>query len=295
MIPTLNQPILHPLDPASYRSLLRGFLKEDLGTGDITTEATVAAERRAAGRFVVKSNLTLAGLDIAFEVFRTLDHDAVTSSRLRDGDALEPGDELGEVRGSGRALLSGERVALNLLQRLCGVATLTAQYAEAVAGTRAKIFDTRKTTPGLRALEKYAVTAGGGCNHRSGLYDAVLIKENHIRLAGNLGRAVASARKLNERASFIEVEVTCGEELRQALAAGPDIILLDNMTPEEVAEAVTAARRQNDRILLEASGGITLANVRQYAEAGVDRISIGALTHSAPAADISFEIELLED
>lgn len=282
-----------PPDPALYRSLLRQFLDEDVGAGDITSESIVPQDCLAAGRFTAKAPLVLAGLEIAFEVFRLLDPRVSTTARQRDGDSLSAGDEPGEVRGPARVLLAGERVALNLLQRLSGVATLTRQYVDVVRGTNAIILDTRKTTPGLRLLEKYAVTAGGGHNHRSGLYDAVLIKDNHIRLAGSVSGAVEAARASRQEARFVEVEVSNTVELGEAIAAAPDIILLDNMTPEELAEAVRLARRQSSSILLEASGGITLANVRRYAATGVDRISIGAITHSAPAVDISLEIEPL--
>lgn len=273
------------------RQLLKQFLDEDLGRGDVTTTATVRPGQQARGRFVTKAPMTLAGLEIAFEVFRLLDENLRAEIRHRDGNLLQPGDEPARVWADARALLSGERVALNLLQRLSGVATLTRKYVDAVAGTPAKILDTRKTTPGLRALEKYAVTAGGGTNHRQGLYDAILIKENHIRMAGGVRQAIAAARSGKGRARFLEVEVTTLEELKEALALAPDIILLDNMTPPQVREAVEQARSMNKQVLLEASGGIALENVRQYALAGVDWISIGALTHSAPAADLSLEIE----
>lgn len=273
------------------RQLLKQFLDEDLGAGDVTTAATVPPGQQARGRFVAKAPMTLAGLEIAFEVFRLLDQNLRTEVRQRDGSLLQPGDEPASVWADARALLSGERVALNLLQRLSGVATLAKKYVDAVAGTPAKILDTRKTTPGLRALEKYAVTAGGGTNHRQGLYDAILIKENHIRMAGGVRQAIAAAQSGRDNARFIEVEVTTLKELEEALALAPDVILLDNMTPPQVREAVERARSKNKQILLEASGGITLENVRQYALAGVDWISIGALTHSAPAADLSLEIE----
>ncbi|HEX5484028.1 MAG TPA: carboxylating nicotinate-nucleotide diphosphorylase [Terriglobia bacterium] len=276
---------------AVHPPLLKQFLDEDLGAGDITTMATVPADRQACGRFVAKASMTLAGLEIAFEVFRLLDENLRTEVRQPDGSRLQPGDEPASVWADARALLSGERVALNLLQRLSGVATLTKKYVDAVAGTPAKILDTRKTTPGLRALEKYAVTVGGGTNHRQGLYDAILIKENHIHMAGGVRQAIAAARSNQGGARFLEVEVTTLEELKEAVALAPDIILLDNMTPFETRKAVEMARAQTNSILLEASGGITLENVRQYAEAGVDWISIGALTHSVPASDLSFEIE----
>jgi nicotinate-nucleotide pyrophosphorylase (carboxylating) len=206
------------------------------------------------------------------------------------------------LRGTARALLTAERVALNLVQQLSGIATLTRTFVQAVAGTDAKILDTRKTTPGLRLLEKYAVRTGGGCNHRRDLSEAILIKDNHIRLAGGVGPACEAAQNVKSRArpparqpKWIEVEVTNLEELRAALVCGPDIVMLDNMSPTQVREAVTLVRAQDlsRKIRVEASGGITLQNVREYAEAGADWISVGALTHSAPAVDLSFEIEPL--
>jgi nicotinate-nucleotide pyrophosphorylase (carboxylating) len=283
--------VISRFDAASHHHLLEQFLTEDLGAGDITTVATVPAERQAQGRLIAKSPLVLAGLEIAVEVFRLLDQSLSVSASFADRSLLEEGCVVGTIRGRAQALLSGERVALNLLQRLSGIATLTRKYVEAVAGIPVKILDTRKTTPGLRAFEKYAVRAGGGHNHRASLSDAILIKENHIRLAGGVRQAVNLARAVRPKARFLEVEVTDRAEFEEALEGSPDIILLDNMAPEEVRNAVKIARRRNGKILLEASGGITLENVRHFAEAGVDWISIGALTHSAPAADLSLEIE----
>lgn len=279
------------LDLRSYQEVLRRFLEEDLGGGDLTTEATISPSQAAVGRFVAKAPLVLAGIEIALEVIRLLDSDLGAEARYRDGDFLQPGDEPAIVRGQARALLSGERVALNLLQRLSGIATLTRKYVEAIQGTKAKILDTRKTTPGLRVFEKYAVAAGGGSNHRFNLNDAILIKENHIHLAGGVRQAIARAQAARKNARFVEVEVTSLEELEEALPERPDVILLDNMTPECVEKAVAMARQRSAKVLLEASGGITLENVRQYAEAGVDWISVGALTHSSAAADLSLEIE----
>lgn len=282
-----------PLSADALRELLRRFLDEDIGRGDRTTEATARPEQRADGQFLAKSPLILAGLDIAIETFRLLDPNVEHEKLRRDGDRVAPGQTIGWVRGRAAALLGAERVALNLLQRLSGIATLTRAYVDAVAGTGAAILDTRKTTPGLRALEKYAVRAGGGTNHRLGLDDAMLIKENHVRLAGGVAPAIRAAQAHRGAAKWIEVEVNSLAELDEALAERPDAILLDNFAPELVREAVARARARDSerRIALEASGGITLANVRQFAEAGVDRISVGALTHSAPAADISLEIE----
>jgi len=299
-----------PFEPTHYRELLRAFLKEDLGGGDITTDSIIPAEQRAQGELIAKAPLVLAGIGLFVEVFRLLDGRAEADVLRQDGEELAPGDIPARLRAGARALLTGERVALNLLQRLSSVATLTRRFVQAVAGTGAQILDTRKTTPGLRELEKYAVRVGGGQNHRQDLSEAVLIKENHIRLAGGVAAAFAAVQALRERRpaqapkdrpSWIEIEVTNLEELREALAHAPDVILLDNMSPPLVRAAVTQVRsaegaqreRRHDpahKIRVEASGGITLTNVREFAEAGADWISVGALTHSAPAVDLSFEI-----
>lgn len=282
-----------PLDPSLYREQLRAFLKEDLGAGDVTTNTIVPEMRRARGDLVAKASLVLAGIEIFIDVFRLLDPTVEARFNRRDGEKLDSGELPVQVKASARALLTGERVALNLLQRLSGVATLTHRFVRAIEGSGAKILDTRKTTPGLRALEKYAVRVGGGHNHRNDLGEAVLIKENHIRLAGNISAALAAAETARNRSRSIEIEVTNLDELRAALGHGPDIILLDNMSPSMVRQAVEQLRTHDPtrNIRIEASGGITLENVRQFAEAGVDWISIGALTHSAPAVDLSFEIE----
>lgn len=301
-----------PPDPATYRELLRGFLAEDLGAGDITTNTIMPAGRRARGKLIAKAplGLVLAGVDLFLEVFRLLDSSAVAEIGRKDGDELRSGESPVEVFASARTLLSGERVALNLLQRLSGIATLTRRFVREVAGTGAQIMDTRKTTPGLRALEKYAVRVGGGRNHRRDLGEAVLIKENHIRMAGGVAAALEAAQPAKGCVAWMEIEVTNFDELRDALLYSPDVILLDNMQPAEVRQAAEQIRRTEDamrglvrdsaheplgdpakRIRIEASGGITLANVREFAETGVDWISVGALTHSAPAVDLSFEIE----
>jgi nicotinate-nucleotide pyrophosphorylase (carboxylating) len=281
------------LDALAYHNLLRSFLAEDISTGDITTETTVSVSQRACGELVPKAPLVLAGIDLFVEVFRLLDSTTHVELLARDGDELIPGKIPARVTSSARALLSGERVALNLLQRLSGVATMTRQFVRAVEDTGAAILDTRKTTPGLRALEKYAVLVGGGKSHRKDLAEAVLIKENHIRLAGGVSAALAAVQVAKGKAAWIEIEVTTLDELREALAHNPDVILLDNMKPSLTREAVEEVRRHAGphKIRTEASGGITLANVREFAEAGVDWISVGALTHSAPAVDLSFEIE----
>jgi nicotinate-nucleotide pyrophosphorylase (carboxylating) len=290
------------LKPSSYRELLRRFLEEDLGVGDITTDMVVPAGQRARGELIAKAPLVLAGLDPFIEVFRLLDPSAVAEIGRKDGVELRPGESPVQVSALARALLSGERVALNLLQRLSGIATLTRCFVRAVAGTGVQILDTRKTTPGLRALEKYAVRTGGGRNHRMDLAEAVLIKENHIRLAGGVAAALRAAQPAKGHVAWTEIEVTNFDELRDALKHSPDVILLDNMRPAQVRQAVEKVRLAEGaprkpahdparQIRIEASGGITLANVREFAETGVDWISVGALTHSAPAVDLSFEIE----
>jgi nicotinate-nucleotide pyrophosphorylase (carboxylating) len=281
------------LDASAYHNLLRSFLAEDLGGGDITTDTVVPATQLARGDVIAKASLVLAGIDLFAEVFRLLDPSTEAEISRHDGEELEPGQIPARLLASARALLTGERVALNLLQRLSGVATLTRQFVRAISGTSAQILDTRKTTPGLRALEKYAVRVGGGHNHRKDLSEAVLIKENHIRLAGGVPAALQAAQASKCRAKWIEIEVTNLDELRAALAHGPDVVLLDNMNPALVRESVEQVRAYDPgrKIRTEASGGITLGNVREFAEAGVDWISVGALTHSAPAVDLSFEIE----
>ncbi len=273
------------LDPSVYRDLVYRALAEDIGRGDITTQALVDIEARGRGLLVMKSPGVLAGLDVAVEVFTQLDRDVEVTRRRDDGDWCEVGDTIAECSGDARALLAAERTALNFLQRLSGIATLTRAFVEASRG-RITVLDTRKTTPTLRAIEKYAVRAGGGTNHRMGLDDGVLIKDNHIRLAGGVAGAVSrAARELKDRP--IEVEVETLEEVDQALAAGAGMLLLDNMDAAAIREA---ARRCRGRARTEISGGVTIARLPELAETGADFVSVGALTHSAPAADISFEI-----
>ena len=281
------------LDASAFHSLLQTFLAEDLGSGDITTDTIVPATQRARGEAIAKAPLVLAGVDLFCEVFRLLDATTSVEIHFHDGEELTPGQIPVSLRASARALLTGERVALNLLQRLSGVATLSRQFVQAVAGTSAAILDTRKTTPGLRALEKYAVRVGGGRNHRRDLSEAALVKDNHIRLAGGVTRALSAMQTARGRVKWIEIEVTNPDELRDAIKLFPDVVLLDNMSPSAVRQAVEYVRRHDSehKIRIEASGGITLSNVRGFAQAGVDWISVGALTHSAPAVDLSFEIE----
>jgi nicotinate-nucleotide pyrophosphorylase (carboxylating) len=279
------------LDEGALFSQIGAFLGEDLGRGDITTQATVMRNARARGRFIAKESMVVAGLEAAEAVFSTLDSQQQIEAFASDGDEVENGKVIARTSGFADVLLAGERVALNLLQRLSGIATLTRLYVRAVEGTRAAIIDTRKTTPGLRMLEKYAVLSGGGRNHRFGLDDGVLIKDNHIALAGGVSTAVQRAREKVGHLHKVEVEVSNERDLREAIASGADIILLDNLTPDETARMVIVARELAPQITLESSGGITLENVRAYAEAGTDLISIGALTHSARAMDISFKIQ----
>ncbi len=292
MTQSLNRSITQWIEPAAFRETLRRFLQEDIGRGDITTLAIVSPDQKAVGQFMAKAPLVLAGIEIAIEVFRLLDEGADAEILHRDGDHLRQGELAARVRGPAHALLSGERVATNLLQRLSGIATLTRKFVDAVEGTGVRILDTRKTAPGLRAFEKYAVTVGGGLNHRLDLGDAILVKENHIRMAGGVNQAMTAVRSARDQAR-LEVEVTSLEDLRDALKFAPDAILLDNMEPDRVRQAVKLLRSQDreGKILVEASGGITLGNVREFAEAGVDWISVGALTHSATAVDMSFKIE----
>ncbi len=270
------------MDPVALRELVDRALAEDIGDGDVTTDATVPSRARARARITQKEPGAIFGLDAAEAVFRALDPDASFERAVEEGRWRDAGPVL-TVNGSARALLSAERTALNLLARLSGVATMAARAARAVRGTGAVVLDTRKTTPGLRVLEKEAVAAGGATNHRAGLYDAILIKENHAALAGGVGAAVRAAR---ERAPHLTLEVECrtAREIDDALAAGAQWLLLDNMSPEELREAVAQVA---GRARLEASGGVTLETLRAIAQTGVDFVSMGALTHSAPALDLS--------
>ncbi len=268
------------------------FLREDIGRGDVTNQATVAENVRGMGKFLAKENLVICGLEVAEAVFAHLDpENPEIESTFNEGDEVEAGTVFATLKGYADVLLTGERVALNLMQRMSGVATLTRAYVKAVEGTNATIVDTRKTTPGLRMLEKYAVNVGGGKNHRYGLDDGVLIKDNHIALAGGITKAVSAAKLKVGHLHKIEVEISNWAQLREAVEAGADIVLLDNQTPEEAQKLVEMARSLNPNVLLEASGGMDLDRVRFFAEAGVDLISVGRLTHSARALDISFKIQ----
>ncbi|NLC71933.1 MAG: carboxylating nicotinate-nucleotide diphosphorylase [Desulfuromonadaceae bacterium] len=264
--------------------LLRNALREDIASGDVTTRVTVDAATSAQGELLAKEEFLLAGLDVARRVFHLVDEEIRFESGFRDGMAIARGEVFALVSGRAVSLLQGERVALNFVQRLSGVATLTRQFVKAVEGTRAAIVDTRKTTPGLRFLEKYAVRVGGGRNHRFSLADGILIKENHSRAAGGIAAAVGRAKRMAPHPLRVEVEVSTLDEAAEALAAGADILLLDNMEAETVRQAVAFVA---GRALLEVSGGVSLATVRSLAECGVDFISVGALTHSSRAVDIS--------
>jgi nicotinate-nucleotide pyrophosphorylase (carboxylating) len=272
------------------RALVEQALAEDLGQGDLTTRVTIPEGMKARGTFGSKQNLVVAGLPVAEKVFQVLDSSVVWEPAVEDGTEVEAGTPLANASGSAAALLGGERVALNFLQQLSGIATFAQRLKTELAGLKAEFLDTRKTTPGLRSLQKYAVRMGGGQNHRLRLDDGILIKNNHLRLVGGISRAVETARRHRPTGFHIEVEVTSLAELEEAIGAGADGVLLDNMTPAEVHQCVERAR---DRVRLEVSGGIDAGNIRAYAESGVDYISVGALTHSAPAVDINFRIEPL--
>lgn len=275
-----------PLDAGHYREVVRRALAEDLGWGDVTTEATVDGSLRAKGVILAKCECVIAGLDVAAEVFRQLDPAAVVTVNQPDGTRVRPGDVVAEVRGAAGAMLTAERTALNFLQRLSGIATMTRTFVDAAAG-RITILDTRKTTPTMRAIEKYAVRAGGGTNHRTGLDDAIMIKDNHIRLAGGVAEAVKRMREARDDMP-IEVEAQSMEQVEQAIQSRANIIMLDNMPIDAMREAV---RKIAGRAKVEISGGVTLDRIPELASTGADYVSVGSLTHSAPAADLSFELE----
>jgi nicotinate-nucleotide pyrophosphorylase (carboxylating) len=299
--------------------LVRRALDEDIGAGDATTAAVVPPQASAQAHILARQTLVCAGLPIAERVFHALDPEIQVTCPHNDGSFVEPGAEIVRIKGNARAILTGERTALNFLAHLCGIATVTRRFVEQLAGTKTRIRDTRKTTPGLRALEKYAVKTGGGANHRIGLYDAILLKENHIAAAGGIKAALdkahtyASPKVPAPRAASaydaagldpevvgpgplpVQIEVRDQKELREALGAGAEAILLDNMTPERAAECVRIARGVRAECMIEISGGITLENARHYAQAGADFLSSGMLTHSAPAANLSLLVDGFEE
>jgi nicotinate-nucleotide pyrophosphorylase (carboxylating) len=271
----------------NINKLIQHALSEDIGPGDVTSEATIRAESISEALILAKQDLVLAGLDASRAVFHYLDPGIQFTIFMKDGNRMKAGTEIAKLFGNTRALLAGERVALNLLQHLSGIATLTAKYVELCKGLKVEVLDTRKTLPGLRQFEKYAVRIGGGRNHRFGLYDGVLIKDNHIMAAGGIANAVNSARKSAHHLLKIEVETKTLEEVREALAVKADVIMLDNMPLDLMRKAVSLI---GGRAFIEASGNVTLETIRQIAETGVDFISSGSLTHSAPAVDISMKI-----
>jgi nicotinate-nucleotide pyrophosphorylase (carboxylating) len=278
------------LDPGIIYAYASDFLKEDLGRGDVTTQSVVRGGTRARAQFLAKQDLVLCGLEFAEAVFGVLDNAIALESHAYDGQFIAAGTKFARIEGPASVLLAGERTALNLLQHLSGVATLTRAFVDQIRGTRAHILDTRKTTPGLRLMEKYAVSVGGGCNHRFGLDDGVLIKDNHIVLAGGIKRAVDLARGAAPHLLKVEVEASSLVQVGECLEAGADVIMLDNMQPVEMATAVRLIREQAPDTIIEASGSITLENVHEVAQTGVDLISVGALTHSARAMDISMKV-----
>ncbi len=272
----------------SVAKLIAVALEEDVGPGDRTAEACVPAGATGTGLIVAKETLVVSGVSAAARVFRALDPSCELTASKGEGDEAGPGDAVLRVRGSLRAILTGERTALNLLMRLGGVATLTRKYVRALAGTRTRLLDTRKTTPGMRELEKAAVRAGGGFNHRGALFDGILVKDNHAAAAGGVGEAVRRARAAAHPLMKVEAEVSTPEQIEDALKAGADMLLLDNLGDEELRRAVLLVR---GRVPLEASGGMTLDRLPRVASTGVDYVSVGALTHSAPAVDLSLLVE----
>jgi nicotinate-nucleotide pyrophosphorylase (carboxylating) len=303
-------------DSEYVQRLVQTALEEDVGAGDATVLATIPAKAIGKARVLAREDIVCAGLPMAERVFLTLDPEMQIEQRVQEGAAVLKGDVLLHLNGKARAILTGERASLNFLGRLCGIATLVHQFVEKIAGTRARIRDTRKTTPGLRLLEKYAVKTGGGTNHRIGLYDAILLKENHIALAGGVKAALDQANayaalhakpsaltayeeaipaRATDTVLPIQIEVRDERELHEALSAGAESVLLDNMTPAEAGQCVTIARSLQPECIVEISGGITLENVRAYAETGADFLSSGSLTHSAPAANLSLLVDSIED
>ncbi len=267
--------------------LIKFALQEDIGHGDITTSLTIPADSFSTAHIISKSRFVLAGIPFAREVFKILDPELSFKTFINDGANVKKGNIIAEIRGRTRSILSGERTCLNILQRLSGIATLTSLFVKKIRGTNAKVVDTRKTSPCLRIMEKYAVRIGGGYNHRFGLFDGILIKDNHIKAAGGIKKAVELAKNSCNHLQKIEIEVSSLTELIEAIDAGADVVMLDNMTLEDIKKAV---RITGKKVMLEVSGNVTLKNIRSIAETGVDLISIGAITHSAPSSDISLKI-----
>ena len=276
-----------PIELNRIRDVLQAALVEDIGSGDVTSRATIPETATAIARYTTKQPLVVSGISVIAEIVRMVDPNLNFRTLCADGDFVETAIALAEMHGSARSILAVERVTLNLLQRMCGIATMTRHYVDRVRGTKALVIDTRKTAPGLRLLDKYAVSCGGGTNHRMGLFDAVLIKNNHLAFHKSLSDTVAEARRNLASSMKIEVEVASLDQLDEAIHAKADVILLDNFTPAQTRHAVIQC---GGRVPLESSGGITLDNIRDYAVAGVDRISVGALTHSVVAADIHLRV-----
>lgn len=281
---------MYELQMDNVKRNIKLWLEEDIGMGDVTTMTTIPADRQSKAIIHLKDNGIIAGLPVAEAVFALVDERLRFEPKVQEGQAARYGTVLAEVTGSTRSILLGERLALNLMQRMSGIATRTRQFVDALQGLPVRLVDTRKTTPGHRLLEKYAVRVGGGHNHRFGLYDAVMIKDNHIKGAGGIAEAIRSARAQIPHTMKIEVEVESMEHLEQALAAQPDIIMLDNMTPEQMREAVVRMKSQAPHILVEASGSVTLESIHSIASTGVDVISVGRLTYSVQALDISLDL-----
>jgi len=269
-------------------------LEEDIGRGDITTTGLIPADLRADATLLAKQRGVVCGVDVAREVFRTADANLVFEDALKDGEAVSPGTEVARISGAARSILTAERTALNFIQRLSGIATLTRQFVDAVEGTGAVICDTRKTTPGLRAMEKYAVACGGAANHRMGLYDGVLVKDNHIEVCRKKGMGFREILEkfdcFAKKGMMVEIEACTLDDVRECINAGATMILLDNMSVEEMSKAIEMGRASGRAVVFEASGNVTLERVREIALTGVQRISVGALTHSAPVLDISLEM-----
>jgi nicotinate-nucleotide pyrophosphorylase (carboxylating) len=274
-------------DQIMIDGIIRRALEEDLGSGDLTTNATIDPDLKGRASLLARETLVLAGLPVFIKVFRMLSVEIISEDYFEDGQVVQEGEKICQITGPANAILKGERTALNFLQRMSGIATLTKTYVDKVGLQKVRLVDTRKTAPGLRLFDKYAVRLGGGFNHRIGLYDGVLIKDNHISAAGSITNAVDLAKRKVPHTIKVEVEVEDLEALEEAIQAGADVVLLDNMSPHRLKEAV---RLSNGRVPLEASGGINLKNIEQIAKTGVDIISVGALTHSAKAVDISLEM-----
>ncbi len=281
------------LTPAVAR-LLDLAIEEDVGRGDVTTEALIPPQQEAEAEVVAQERLVVAGIGVLEAVFTRLDWRARVRGKHADGEAVEPGTVIATARGPAAALLAGERTALNFLQRMCGIATLTQAFVRAAEGTKVRVTDTRKTSPGVRVLEKYAVRVGGGANHRADLGSGILIKDNHLALVGSVREAVQRARAAAPHTLRVEVEVASLAQLEEALEAGADVVLLDNFATREIGEAVKRVKARAPRPLLEVSGGVTLDRIRELGKTGVDVISVGALTHSARAVDLSLEMRPVE-